>query len=299
MATSPSDVFPIPNPVHKERWTNPMTGGPYYYDQGKNSWIFEPIEPGETVGRPPFDPADGNLWVDRETEYLLYVYNQGESFLMDTEGWSALTTLKRPYDYMVIEIEESDENLTPVPLPFVNYFSTGYMYFNSTDMDLKVWLGETDEYDRPVGEGSWVSITQHSIVSSDVAKTPGSIALLEQRIVDLTNAINKIKNEIFDLTGIPLSITPTAAPATTDALSVMGYYPLYATQSSAVANGDGTFHTHNLGGVTYFMPNGLEMGVTMFHGDYQGYTGTTTTDTDTTDTTGSTGSTGSTGGYGY
>ena len=36
----PVDVFPIKNPIHKEGWTNPYTGGPYYYDQGRNSWIF-------------------------------------------------------------------------------------------------------------------------------------------------------------------------------------------------------------------------------------------------------------------
>jgi hypothetical protein len=301
-----NDVFPIPNPVHKERWTNPMTGGPYYYDATKNSWIFEPIEPGDTIGRPPFDPADGNLWVDRETEYLLYIYNQGESFLMADPGWTSLTTLKRPYDYMVIEIETDDSKLTPAPAPFVNYFSTGYMYFNSTDMDLKVWLGETDEYDRPVGDGEWVSITQHSIVGYDVMKTPGSIALLEQRIVELTNEINDIENQIFQITGIPLTITPTVSPATADAFSIQGYYPLYATINAAQSdsNGDGTYHVHNFGGVNYFMPNGLEMGVTMFHGDYQGYTGdTTSTDTTSTDTTstdsGSTGSTGGSTGYGY
>ena len=43
--------------------------------------FFGPIEEGESIGRPPFDPENGNLWIDRETEYLLYIYNQGESFL--------------------------------------------------------------------------------------------------------------------------------------------------------------------------------------------------------------------------
>lgn len=192
------NVYPTPKPIHKELWTNPYSGGPYYYDAGRNSWIFNPIEPGEDISRPPFDPADGNLWIDRETEYLLYVYNQGESFLTTEPGWVSLTTLKRPYDYMVLEIEESDDGLTPIPTnnSFVNYFNTGYMYFNSEDMDLKVWLGEVDEFDRPKGSGDWVSITQHSIVSNDVAKTPGSMALIEQEIADLTQQISDLSSEI-------------------------------------------------------------------------------------------------------
>ena len=306
------DVLPIPNPIHKERWTNPMTGGPYYYDAGKNSWIFEPIEPGDTIGRPPFDPADGNIWVDRETQYLVYIYNEGQSFLTPDPGWVSMTTLKRPYDYMVIEIETDDSKLTPVePINFVNYFSTGYMYFNSQDMDLKVWLGEVDEYDRPLGEGEWVSITQHSVVGHDVMKTPGTIAMMEQRVVDLTNEINALANEIITLTGVPLVVQPTVAPATAEAFALQGYYPLYSTAVNAINNsGDGTYHTHRINDVTYFMPNGLVMGVTQFHGDYGTQTADTTDTTDgysgdsssssgsSSDSSSSTGS-GSSGGYGY
>jgi len=49
------------------------------------------------------------------------------------------------------------------------------------------------------------------------------------------------------------------------------YYPLYITEAGADnhVGGNGTHHTHVLGGVKYFMPNGLTMGVDQFHGDYQ------------------------------
>jgi len=54
-------------------------------------------------------------------------------------------------------------------------------------------------------------------------------------------------------------VTPQATPQT-----VNGYYPLYTTASDAISVGDGTYHTHEFNGVTYYMPNG----VANYHGDY-------------------------------
>ena len=45
---------------------------------------------------------------------------------------------------------------------------------------------------------------------------------------------------------------------------VNGYYPLYSLESDANAAGDGTSHSHEFDGVTYYMPNG----VTYYHGNY-------------------------------
>ncbi len=61
-------------------------------------------------------------------------------------------------------------------------------------------------------------------------------------------------------------IFPEAGPIVVDK-----YYPLYITPAGADnhVGGNGTHHTHVLGGVKYFMPNGLTMGVDQFHGDYQ------------------------------
>ena len=49
-------------------------------------------------------------------------------------------------------------------------------------------------------------------------------------------------------------------------ISVSGYYPLYTTESCAQSHvgGNGTYHTHVLNSVTYYMPNGLVLGVTFF-----------------------------------
>ena len=60
------------------------------------------------------------------------------------------------------------------------------------------------------------------------------------------------------------------APVTTGPVSVSGFYPLYTTSDAADAHtgGDGTSHSHQLSGSTYYMPNGLDLGTTMFHGTY-------------------------------
>ena len=52
-------------------------------------------------------------------------------------------------------------------------------------------------------------------------------------------------------------------------ISLNGYFPLFKTQQEAInISPELDFHTHTIEGVEYYMPNGLEMGVTQFHGDY-------------------------------
>ena len=51
---------------------------------------------------------------------------------------------------------------------------------------------------------------------------------------------------------------------------VAGYYPLYGTIDGATkASPESSYHIHQFGDVEYYMPNGLEMGVTQFHGDWE------------------------------
>jgi len=70
-------------------------------------------------------------------------------------------------------------------------------------------------------------------------------------------------------------------PKETGPFGINGYYPLYDTVESAVYNSPTPiesrseedtygYHIHEFNGVEYYMPNGLEMGVTQFHGDYDG-----------------------------
>ena len=70
-------------------------------------------------------------------------------------------------------------------------------------------------------------------------------------------------------------------PKETGPFGINGYYPLYDTINGAIhrsptpiesRDGEYTYgyHIHEFNGVEYYMPNGLEMGVTQFHGDYDG-----------------------------
>ena len=67
----------------------------------------------------------------------------------------------------------------------------------------------------------------------------------------------------------------------TGPFAILGYYPLYDTIKGAVfaspipleaRDSENThgYHIHEFNGVEYYMPNGLQMGVTQFHGDYDG-----------------------------
>jgi len=70
-------------------------------------------------------------------------------------------------------------------------------------------------------------------------------------------------------------------PKETGPFGIAGYYPLYDTIEAATYNsptpiesrtGEDTYgyHIHDFGGQEYYMPNGLKIGVTQFHGDYNG-----------------------------
>ena len=51
---------------------------------------------------------------------------------------------------------------------------------------------------------------------------------------------------------------------------VAGYYPLYGTIEGATkASPESSYHIHEFEGFEYYMPNGLEMGKTQFHGDWK------------------------------
>ena len=67
----------------------------------------------------------------------------------------------------------------------------------------------------------------------------------------------------------------------TGPFAIAGYYPLYDTIKGAryaspipleAKDNEDThgYHIHEFNGVEYYMPNGLQMGITQFHGDYDG-----------------------------
>ena len=55
-----------------------------------------------------------------------------------------------------------------------------------------------------------------------------------------------------------------------NAFSINGYYPLFNTAEEAILiSPEDNYHIHDINNVQYFMPNGLEMNVTQFHGNYE------------------------------
>ena len=55
-----------------------------------------------------------------------------------------------------------------------------------------------------------------------------------------------------------------------NAFSFDGYFPLFNTIDDAIAvSPESSYHIHEFEGVEYYMPDGLEMGRTQFHGDYE------------------------------
>jgi len=55
-----------------------------------------------------------------------------------------------------------------------------------------------------------------------------------------------------------------------NAFSVYGYYPLFSdAQTAEIVSPLTSYHIHEFEGVEYYMPEGLEMGKTQFHGDWK------------------------------
>jgi len=212
-----------PDGVGKTIFTNPNTGATYKHiwssptvdfdgnditgqPQRKNSWVFYPSD--VEIGIEVFDPTQGNLWVDDKDAFIVYVYNNGE-IIDKPYGWFALTEKKKGYDYFVIQtapdpsqlalIGESDAisndsyiygdgSLQPLVL------KQGFLYYNTTNNDMYVWQGETDQYGNTGGfEGRWIQITKQTVepTNTDILiKT--SYDLLLERVEALELAVSQL-----------------------------------------------------------------------------------------------------------
>lgn len=206
VSQSTDDIIPPQAPLNYTTFTNPTTGALYYYIKGgensysitknyKNSWVFNPHDK-EFNPNPPFDPEKGNLWVDRNNAYLVYVYNNGESTLGDY-GWMALTTKKRAYDYFLLQLAETPDQLAPVIDTTLTYsiYKQGYIYYNINDLNLYIWNGDTDEWGSPISGSNaadaWVTITQHELNPNEAVQS--TFTLLKQEIATLEADVAALK----------------------------------------------------------------------------------------------------------
>lgn len=212
LANDDDAIIPPQAPLHYDTFTNPTTGALYYYIRGgasspgnnknfKNSWVFNP--PGKDFqGNPPYDPTLGNLWVDRNNTYLVYVWNSGESPYADV-GWMALTTKKRAYDHFILQLAEKPSDLvnivsSPNTITY-SIYKQGYIYYNVNNLNLYVWNGEVDEWGvptDPTNTDAWVAITQHELTPDQTVQS--TFSLLKNEISTLEADIAALKSQVSD-----------------------------------------------------------------------------------------------------
>jgi hypothetical protein len=186
-----------------------------------------------------------------------------------------------------------DENLQLVE-QILPYFSPEFIIsvnFNDVDKKVNVPIVLTSTGISEIYEGDFSETRSITTTFSFIAKTYvyGKIApspvVTESELrmfegdfdsdtVRPTDSIGIVEIKSDNETPVNIFSTQTKGP-----FAVSGYYPLYSNAEDAVRaspfpnlvrDGETTvgYHTHILGGVLYYMPNGLIMNKTMFHGNY-------------------------------
>ena len=138
------------------------------------------------------------------------------------------------------------------------------------------------------------SSTTYTTINNDYSNNNTSVAIYDLRLSDRNRCAVSMRVDLvyrsgdnFDLHkfDVVLVCNLNNFGKIVGPFAIDGYYPLYRTAEAAVAaspdpaavrseRGETTagYHVHTIDNVTYYMPNGLQMGATQFHGDYDGYT---------------------------
>jgi hypothetical protein len=156
-------------------------------------------------------------------------------------------------------------------------------YFNATNWD----FGETFYFTELTGYvhtklsgllGSLVILPRNSAGQfGDLfsVKAEADELFLNTATVSDIEVIDNISRSSLSGSTTPSVYTTNNATAGTGPYAINGYYPLYSSEINSNNAGNGTSHTHTFYGTTFYMPNGLIMGSTMFHGTYTGESSTT------------------------
>ena len=125
-----------------------------------------------------------------------------------------------------------------------------------------------------VGNGATVTTTQTNFPANT---TEGTETLtVDVNVVVPSGYLNSGSTVTGQVTVTqPTSYTSPSPESCPSPIAVNGYYPLYTTITCAQQHtgGNGDYHSHELNGITYYMPNGLNMDssngpITQWHGDY-------------------------------
>ena len=250
-------------------------GGSGYYVNGQYRL--------EKVGDPETNPANTNEG-DALFKPLMASASQtvsvksGESQLGKEFRWDGLQWIR------------CQEKVLPNQAPLFNLYDSEGVALD----DVAVYPTSTFKGSKIFGYAVDVPETATNITKSSIIDPQLGQQLVYKQFNAQSEILfeNFIETESFNFTpfgsntatGVTLGASNTGGP-----YSINGYYPLYSRETLAQAAGDGTTMEHVFFGKTFYMPNGLELGVTYFHGNYNGsLTSADLTDSTTTTSTGAT-----------
>jgi len=158
--------------------------------------------------------------------------------------------------------------------------------FNYDDVLLDL---RTDLHNRVVANSS----KKYSTANNDYSNSNASVAIYDLRLSNRNRCAVSMRVDLVYRSGDDLDLYKFDVVLvcnlnnfgkTLGPFAIDGYYPLYRTAEAATAASPDPaavrsereettagYHIHTIDNITYYMPNGLEMGATQFHGDYDGY----------------------------
>jgi len=186
-------IFPR-NPFHGQKFTLPGSGGEYYYDKTRYSWIFTAVTgmsgggDGGNVSisdAPPYPAESGDLWIQTPT-YFLYAFDAEASL---TGRWIGLTNNGG---------DNTAVHVGPKPPEGANQKHT--FWFDSNSGDLRILYADDGKTVGIAGQPApastqWVTITSNgqSIGTSSyiIAQLETQVNELEDRLADLQSQIDE------------------------------------------------------------------------------------------------------------
>jgi hypothetical protein len=195
-------------------------------------------------------PFSSNPYTDQDfTDFYDWIITQeptltvGDSFMFQTPGMS-----------MQINFTDSNGNVvTGVPVQIICFKYRGIQIY-STPISI-----ENNNYPLPN--------VSHNPSTSCCVSGGSSSSLMRPA----ENNLDSIKLKVNAKTPTKRQrFIKNKQPKNTSPFGIFGYYPLYDNIDDAIKNSpESSYHIHEFGEQEYYMPEGLEMGKTQFHGDWE------------------------------
>ena len=163
----------------------------------------------------------------------------GDTFIFQTAG----------YNMQISYIDSNGNTITGVPSTIICFKYEGMQNYN---IPINVI---NNNFPLPI------------VAAGYCCQTGGSSLSL---IIPVENDYNSIKLEFEQkLLSKRQKFIELRKPKKTGPFGILGYYPLYDNIDDAIENSpNSSYHIHEFNEQEFYMPNGLEMGVTQFHGDW-------------------------------